>query len=82
MSHLRPLNETLLDIADGALTETLSKTGDIPLRITSLEMSIPLDIRLIANEEIFQADFPLFRRRTAFDPEPARLTVTLREASP
>lgn len=79
MSYLRPLHETLMDVADGALTETLQAAGDMPLRVTSLEMTIPLDIRLAPETGVFEADFPLFRRRTDFDPEPAQLTVTLGE---
>lgn len=82
MSHLRPLNETLFDIADGAMAQALSSDAASPLRITTLEMSVPLDIRLAPETEVLEADFPLFRRRTAFDPEPARLTITLAEASP
>ncbi|WP_195819515.1 hypothetical protein [Roseobacter sp. MH60115] len=79
MSLLRPLHETLTDIADGAMTETLVAAGHLPLRVTSLEMSVPLDVRWAADEGVFQADFPLFRRRTEFDPEPAQLTITLGE---
>lgn len=79
MSHLRPLHQTLTDIADGALTDALVAKGDMPLRVTSLEMSVPLDVRIAEDASVFEADFPLFRRRTAFDPDPAHLTVTLGE---
>lgn len=77
MSFLRPLSETILDLADGAL----GPAGGATARVRSIEMSVPIDIAL-DDVDGFRGDFPLFRRRTAFDPAPARLHLVLAEDAP
>lgn len=70
MNGRRPLGQLLGDLADAAHL----MGGQGVVRARSLEMTLPIDIRLVGNELI--GDVPLFRTRTAFDPEPAQLAVT------
>jgi hypothetical protein len=77
MSFRRPLHETLTDITDGIM-EIAART---PIRTRSVEMSLPLDIRLPDGGTDLIGDLPLFRLRTAFDPAPARLNIVLKEAA-
>ncbi len=78
MTFRRPLHETLTDITDGLMD--IAARG--PIRIRSVEMSVPLDIRLPDGGADLIGDLPLFRLRTAFDPAPARLTIVVIEAAP
>lgn len=81
MAFLRPLGDTIADLAGSAMGE-VRRAGDPAMpRVTSLALSIPIDIRLASGGTELQGDLPLFRRRTAFDPEPAHLTIVLAEAS-
>jgi hypothetical protein len=66
------------ELADGLLAAT-AMAGRGAVRATSVEISLPLEIRLPATDGELEGDLPLFRRRTAFDPEPARLTLLLAE---
>jgi hypothetical protein len=77
MSPRRLLGETLAELAGGLL----EATAVAPLGLSSVELDLPLDLRLDAAGEL-EGDLPLFRLRTAFDPEPARLRIVLGEAAP
>lgn len=72
-TYRRPLGETISEIALGIMDLA---TG-APARATGIEMSLPVELRLSGDELL--GDLPLYRRATAFDPEPARLSFTLWE---
>lgn len=76
----RPLGETLSDIAGGALG--IGAAAGTLVRVTSIDLDLPLDIRLADGPEgpVVVGDVPLFRTRTAFDTEPSRLIVHCRAA--
>lgn len=80
MRYLRPLGDTIADLADGVIVQMMPDEAYPPVRVTSLNISIPIDISIAPDDEAFLGDLPLFRRRTAFDPEPSHLTITLAEA--
>lgn len=80
MAFLRPLSETIAELAEGAIGQVPAPGGPLGPRVTSLELSLPIDIRLPASGNGLRGDVPLFRLRTAFDPEPAHLTIVLGEA--
>lgn len=80
MTSLRPLSEALAELADSALMSAKDGMANASLRVTSVELSVPLDIRLSELDGALLGDLPRFRRRTAFDPEPARLSIILGEA--
>ncbi len=73
----RPLGETLGELAD--LTGALGQRGPDGLRVRSLHLELPLDLRLGrgAAGHVVLADLPQFLTRTAFDPAPARLSLAL-----
>lgn len=77
MTLLRPLSETIAELADSALGASVFPSD---VRVSSIEMSIPIDIALNGETE-FHGDVPLFRRRTDFDPEPAHLRLVLSEVA-
>ncbi len=73
MNGRRPLGETLAEIAGSALG-----IGESALvKITSIDLDLPIDLRLGEDTAgpVLVGDLPLFRMRTAFDTEPARLTI-------
>ncbi|HVJ00138.1 MAG TPA: hypothetical protein VM657_13845 [Sphingomonas sp.] len=72
MNGRRPLGALLGDLADAA-----HLMGGGGVRARSLEMTLPIDVRLVTSAEGTEVigDVPLFVTRTAFDPEPARLAV-------
>jgi hypothetical protein len=74
MNGRRPLGELLGDLADAAHL----MGGGGAVRARSLEMTLPIDVRLVTSATGTEVigDVPLFVTRTAFDPEPARLAVT------
>lgn len=74
MNGRRPLGELLGDLADAAHL----MGGGGAVRARSLEMTLPIDVRLVKTAEGTEVigDVPLFVTRTAFDTEPARLAVT------
>jgi hypothetical protein len=77
MIQRRPLGETLAVFAD--IGELLSAQPGPGLQIRSLAMELPLDLRLVHGAGGVQliGDLPQFFTRTDFDPEPARLSVSL-----
>lgn len=80
MSHLRPLGETLADLVGGVYGDLPRADAAATLRLASVELTVPLDLDLRA-DGAFCGDLPLFRRRTAFDPAPARLRLVLGEVA-
>lgn len=75
MNGRRLLGQTLGEIASGALDA--SREAGRLVRVTTLELEIPLDIRVAIDPDgpVLVGDVPLFRFRTAFDPPPAQLRV-------
>jgi hypothetical protein len=75
----RALAELLSELADSAAAFA-DVAGAMPVRARSLSLSLPIDLRLVgtAEEPEIIADVPLFRTRTDFDPDPARLEVEWR----
>lgn len=78
MTARRPLHETLAELAGGLMEAARAS----PIRTRSVELSLPIDLRLPGPDGELRGDLPLFRLRTAFDPEPARLAITLAERAP
>lgn len=78
MTLLRPLGETIADLADSAVGTARADDAPADIRVASVEFSLPIDIAL-TDDTGFHGDVPLFRRRTAFDPEPAHLRIVLSE---
>jgi hypothetical protein len=74
MNGRRPLAELLGELAEGAL----GFAGAGAVRARSISLSLPIDIRLVPGDDgpTLIGDVPLFRMRTAFDPEPARIEVS------
>lgn len=72
MNGRRPLAELL-----GELAEAAAFAGIGAVRARAMSISLPIDLRLVptAAGPIVIGDVPLFRTRTAFDPDPARLGV-------
>ena len=73
MNGRRALGALLGELC-GGVTDFL----DTPLvRARSLSIDLPIDLRLVATPDgpLVIGDVPLFRTRTAFDPDPARLRV-------
>ena len=64
----------LLDDLSGSVADFI---GSPLVRARSLAIDLPIDLRLVATPEgpLVIGDVPLFRTRTAFDPDPARLRV-------
>jgi hypothetical protein len=69
----RPLGE-LLDELAGGIAGFAAGTG---VRAHSLSIRLPIDLRLAMTEQgpLLIGELPLFRTRTDFDPDPARLQV-------
>lgn len=76
MNGRRALAALLSELADSAAA-LVEATGELPLRTRSLSLSLPIDLRVVLTEHSSEVlgDVPLFRTRTDFDPEPARLEV-------
>lgn len=72
MNGRRPLAELL-----GELAEAAALAGIGAVRARSLSISLPIDMRVLPSGDgpLVIGDVPLFRTRTAFDPDPARLDV-------
>lgn len=72
MNGRRPLAELL-----GELAEAAAFAGIGAVRARSMSISLPIDLRLLPTPAgpLVIGDVPLFRTRTAFDPDPARLAV-------
>ncbi|WP_321812656.1 hypothetical protein [Burkholderia sp. BCC1985] len=77
----RPLGETLGAFADVA--GQLAAGAAQGLRVRSMAMELPLDLRVARGADGIElvGDLPQFLTRTAFDAEPARLAIVL-EAVP
>ncbi|WP_321923722.1 hypothetical protein [Burkholderia sp. BCC1998] len=77
----RPLGETLGAFADVA--GQLAAGAAQGLRVRSMAMELPLDLRIAQGADGIElvGDLPQFLTRTAFDAEPARLAIVL-EAVP
>lgn len=75
MTGRRALGELVTELADSVAD--LGAAGTVPVRARSLSLSLPVDLRVTVTDSGIEvlADVPLFRTRTAFDPEPARLAV-------
>lgn len=73
MTARRPLGELLDELAESAGV----LTGGEAVRARSFSISLPIDLRLVATAAGMQVigDAPQFITRTAFDPDPARLSV-------
>lgn len=76
MNGRRPLAELLGELAEGAA----AFAGTSAVSARSMSISLPIDLRLIPTEAgpLVIGDVPLFRMRTAFDPDPARLEIEWR----
>lgn len=79
MNGRRTLAELLGELAESAATFA-DATGGMPVRGRSLSLSLPIDLRLLSTADGPEVigDVPLFRTRTDFDPDPARLEVEWR----
>ena len=75
MNGRRALAELLSELADSAAAFDVA--GDTPVRVRSLSLSLPIDLRLASTDKGLEVigDVPLFLTRTEFDPDPARLEV-------
>lgn len=73
MTGLRPLGALLAELAGAA--DAFAADG--PVQARSIRIGLPIDLRLVPDGAGFTliGDVPLFRTRTAFDPDPARLEV-------
>ncbi len=73
MTARRPLGELIAELAGSAA----EFAGAGPLRASSVRIGLPIDLRLVseAGGLVLIGDVPLFRTRTAFDPDPARVEV-------
>jgi len=69
----RPLYQTLSSITD----DLMSATATTQLQTSSVELTLPIDLRLPGENDDLIGDLPLFRMRTAFDPEPAHIHIVL-----
>ena len=78
MTERRALSEMLSEFAD-AIFGLASPLG---LRATSLELTLPIDVRMVRTKSgpEFQADLPRFITRTTFDQPIDRMTVRWVEA--
>jgi len=76
MNIQRPLHMTLAEFG----SSLIAATANLPVHVTSIEMTLPIDLKLLGNGDLL-GDLPLFRRRTDFDAEPSRLTVTMSEVA-
>ncbi|WP_323801278.1 hypothetical protein [Parasphingorhabdus sp.] len=73
MMMQRPLAALLGDLADGMI---LPDRG-APVVAWLISIEIPIDLRLDLHDGVTRllGDAPIFRTRTAFDPEPAQLSI-------
>lgn len=74
----RPLGDMLTEVAGSLLR--LSAGQDL-VRATSLELTLPIDVRVRRSNQdlIFCADVPAWRWRTDWDPPFGKLRLTLEE---
>lgn len=76
----RPLWETLVDLADAA---SVPGAGPERLRVTSLAMDLPIEVRLhrTAGEWELLADLPQWRWQTGLEELRSRLTLRWEEGA-
>ena len=74
----RPMAEMVEDIFDGIQK---ASTARLRVRASSLEMDLPVEVRLAdaGGEAEVLAGLPVWRWRTDFDLEPARLRMVWQE---
>ena len=74
----RPLGDMLTDVA-GSLLDL--RADQSVVRVTSVELTLPVDVKLNRSDErlIFCADVPAWRWRTDWDPPFGQLRLTLEE---
>jgi hypothetical protein len=76
----RTLGEMLAEIADAATT---AAGGDLPVRATRLEVTLPVEVRVRQGDTpVLLADVPLFRWRSDFDAPASRISVIWEETQP
>jgi hypothetical protein len=73
MIFRRQLYETLSDLGGDVLNAIVVDT----VMPETVELRLPLDIRISENGEDLAGELPLFRNRTYFDPEPAVFEIVL-----
>jgi hypothetical protein len=71
----RPLSDLLTDVFDGVMAV---QSDHVRVRTRSLELKLPIEVWLrdVDGEQVFIADVPAWRWRTAFDREPGRMNIT------
>lgn len=76
MNGRRALADLLSELADTAAAFA-EVAGETPVRARQLSLSLPIDLRVASTDKGLEVigDVPLFRTRTDFDTEPARLEV-------
>ena len=74
MTARRPMASMLTDVAEATLVNAFQPG----VRITRLEVTLPVELKLQSDGEL-AGDLPLFVRRTVFDAPPSRLTVVWEE---
>jgi hypothetical protein len=74
----RPLGDMLTEVAGSLLSLS---AGQNLVRATSLELTLPIDVRVRRSNQdlIFCADVPAWRWRTDWDPPFGQLRLTLEE---
>lgn len=79
MNGRRALADLLNELAESTAVFANAASG-VPVRARSLSISLPIDLRLAQTRDgpLVIGDLPLFRTRTDFDPDPARLEVEWR----
>jgi len=73
MMMQRPLSVLLSELADGMIL----RDRDAPVTTHSIDIAMPIDLRVDQRDgdTVLLGDAPIFLTRTAFDPDPARLSV-------
>lgn len=81
----RPLGDMLTEVAGSllALNDDAVNGGEQLLRATSIELTLPIDVRVNRSTDglTFCADVPIWRWRTDFDAPYGQLKVKLEEAA-
>lgn len=75
---IRPMGDMLIDVAGSLLS---LGAGHQIVRATSLELTLPVDIRFRGSSDalVCCCDVPAWRWRTDWDPPIGKLRVTLQE---
>lgn len=77
MTQRRELSDMLIDVADGVL----GSAGGAGVRVTSMELSLPIEVALETRDGALAVigELPRFIFRSSFDRPPSRLTVVWAE---